>query len=218
MVDLLDSSEKVKQIYLVRHGETSATDRGRICGNSDIGLNAEGIEQVEVVASWFYDMPIDSIFSSPLLRAVQTADAIAKAVHKPTYFKHSGLVEKKEGDWEGKTYWEIRDQQPKQWEKWSKDPINYAAPNGESIKDFVARIDRALKDILNNYDTGNRIVLTTHAGVIRAIIINALDIPVENFFRIDVPVASVSKVDWSDSFATLKFCGLTPEEYSLALA
>ncbi|MBT6843578.1 MAG: histidine phosphatase family protein [Candidatus Melainabacteria bacterium] len=218
MVDLLDSTEQVKQIYLVRHGETSATEKGRVCGNSDIGLTAEGLEQVDMVASWFYDIQIDSIFSSPLLRAVQTADAIAKAVMQPTYYKHSGLVEKKEGDWEGKTYWEIRDENQKQWEKWSKDPINYAAPNGENIKDFVARIDRAMTDILSNYETGNRIVLTTHAGVIRAIIINALNIPVENFFRIDVPVASISKIDWSSNYSTLKFTGLSPEEYSFAVA
>ena len=218
MVDLLDSSERIKNIYLVRHGETSATEKGRICGHSDIGLTEEGLDQAELMAAWFYDIPIDSIFSSPLLRAVQTADAIAKAVQRPTYYKHSGLVEKKEGDWEGKTYWQIRDENPKLWEKWSKDSINIAAPNGESVKDFVARIGRALDDILNNYETGHRIVLTTHAGVIKAIIMHTLNIPVENFFRIDIPVASISRVDWSDSYATLKFTGLTPEAYSFAVA
>ncbi len=218
MVDLLDSSERIKNIYLVRHGETNATEKGRICGQSDLGLTEEGLEQSELLAAWFYDIPIDSIFSSPLLRAVQTADAIAKAVQRPTYYKHSGLVEKKEGEWEGKTYWQIRDENSKLWEKWSKDPINVAAPGGESVKDFVARIGRAMDDILNNYETGNRIALTTHAGVIRAIIIHTLNIPVENFFRIDIPIASVSRVDWSDSYATLKFCGLTPEAYSFAVA
>ncbi len=218
MVDLLDSSEHVKTIYLVRHGETSATEKGRVCGHSDVGLTEEGLDQAELMAAWFYDIPIDSIFSSPLLRAVQTADAIAKAVQRPTYYKHSGLVEKKEGDWEGKTYWQIRDENLKLWEKWSKDPINVAAPNGESVKDFVARIGRAMDDILNNYETGNRIVLTTHAGVIRAVIIHTLNIPVENFFRIDIPVASISRVDWSDSYSTLKFTGLTPEAYSFAVA
>ncbi len=218
MVDLLDSSENIKFIYLVRHGETSATEKGRVCGHSDVGLTEEGLDQAELMAAWFYDIPIDSIFSSPLLRAVQTADAIAKAVQRPTYYKHSGLVEKKEGDWEGKTYWQIRDENLKLWEKWSKDPINVAAPNGESVKDFVARIGRAMDDILNNYETGNRIVLTTHAGVIRAVIIHTLNIPVENFFRIDIPVASISRVDWSDSYSTLKFTGLTPEAYSFAVA
>lgn len=218
MVDLLDSSEKIKTIYLVRHGETSATQKGRICGHSDIGLNEEGLEQAELIGSWFTDLEIDSIFSSPLARAVQTADALAKAIRMPSYYKHSGLVEKKEGSWEGKTYWEIRDQDSKLWELWSKDPTNVAAPGGESVKDFVARVDRALKDILNNYETGNKIVLTTHAGVIRAMIMNALNIPSENFFRIEIPPASISRIDWSESYSSLKYCSLTLEAYSYAVA
>jgi alpha-ribazole phosphatase len=218
MVNLLDFSEQIKTFYLVRHGETSSTENGRICGHVDVELNPEGIEQAEFLAEWFSGFKIDSIFSSPLIRAVHTADIIAKAIKKPTYYKHSGLIEKKEGQWDGKTYWQIRDEDPKLWEKWSKDPIEFTPPDGESVKNFVARVGRALEDIRKNYETGNKIILTTHAGVIRAILIHALDIPVSNFFRIEVPVGSVSRIDWSDSFATLKFWGLYPEIQEIMLA
>ncbi len=194
----------------MRHGETEATRKGNICGELDLPLTEEGLVNAEIIADTLMDVGIDSIFSSPLTRCVQTSDVIAKAVRKPTYFKHSGLVEKKEGEWEGKNYWQIRAESPKIWEKWSKDPINVAAPGGESVADFVARVGRAMEDIRKNYEIGQRIVLSTHAGVIKAIIIHTLDIPVANFYRIDVPVGSISRVDWSDSFATLKFCGLNP--------
>jgi alpha-ribazole phosphatase len=214
MADLLDFSETVKSLYLVRHGETSATQKGRICGESDIPLNDEGFAQANVLGSWFSDMEISSVFSSPLTRSVQTADAIAKAIKMPTYFKHSGLTEKKEGEWEGKTYWELRDEDPKAWEKWSNNPIDFAPPGGESIRNFVNRIDRALNDIINNYETGNRVVITTHAGVIRGIILNCLSIPVENFFRIDIPTGSITKIEYSENFATLKYTSLTLESYS----
>lgn len=214
MVDLLDFSENVKSLYLVRHGETAATQKGRICGESNIPLNDEGFMQANVLGSWFSEMEISSIFSSPQARAVQTADAIAKAIKMPTYFKHSGLSEKKEGEWEGKTYWQLREEDPDAWEEWSNNPINFAPPSGESIKSFTARVDRALADIVTNYDTGNKIVLTTHAGVIRAIIVNCLNIPVENFFRLDIPTGSICKIDYSDSFATLKYMSLTLEAYS----
>ena len=210
MVDLLDSSEKIKSFYLVRHGETESTRKGNICGELDVPLTEEGLMNAEIIADTLMDVGIDSIFSSPLIRCVQTSDTIAKAVRKPTYFKHSGLLEKKEGEWEGKNYWQIRSENPKLWEKWSKDPINVTPPGGESVADFVARIGRAMEDIRKNYEIGQRIVLSTHAGVIKAIIIHTLDIPVANFYRIDVPVGSISRVDWSDSFATLKFCGLNP--------
>jgi broad specificity phosphatase PhoE len=218
MVDLLDSSENIKTIYLVRHGETLATRKGTICGQSDVALNQEGIEQAEVIGAWFGDIGVESIFASPLSRTVQTADIIAKYAQLTTYYKHSGLVEKKEGEWEGKTYWQVREESPKLWEKWSNDPINFAPPGGESVKDFVARVGRALNDIIKNYATGNKIVLVTHAGVIRSVMMNSLDIPVENFFRIDVPVASVSRIDWSESFCTLKYSGLILESYSYSVA
>ena len=214
MADLLDFSESIKSLYLVRHGETAATEKGKICGQSDISLNEEGFMQANVLGSWFTDMDISSIFSSPLARTVQTADAIAKAIKMPTYFKHSGLIEKKEGDWEGKTYWQIRDEDQKTWEKWSKDPIDFSPPGGESVRDFVSRTDRALKDLITNYETGNRIVLTTHAGVIKAIVMNCLNIPADNFFRIDIPPASITKIEYSENFATLKYLSLTLESYS----
>lgn len=214
MADLLDFSETVKSLYLVRHGETSATEKGRICGESNIPLNDEGFAQANVLGSWFSDMEISSVFSSPLLRSVQTADAIAKAIKMPTYFKHSGLSEKKEGEWEGKTYWQLRDEDSQAWEKWSNDPIDFAPPGGESVRNFISRVDRALIDIISNYETGNRIVITTHAGIIRGIIMNCLNIPAENFYRIDIPTGSITKIEYSENFATLKYTSLTLESYS----
>ena len=210
MVDLLDFSEKITKFYLVRHGETEATNGGKICGHLDLDLTTDGIADIEDVADWFCTVPIDAIFCSPLKRTSQSADIIAKATKHSTFFKHSGLIEKKEGVWEGKTYWQIRDEDSKLWEKWSKNPIDFAPPDGESIKDLVHRVGRAIEDIIKNQKKGNNLVLVTHAGVIRAFLIHALKIPVENFFRIDVPPASISRIDWSDNFATLKFTGLDP--------
>ncbi len=194
----------------MRHGETTATLKGNVCGELDVPLTDEGIITAEMIGDALSEADIYSIFSSPQGRCVQSSDIIAKALKKTSYYKHSGLVEKKEGEWEGKTYWQIRAENPKLWEKWSKDPIHTAAPGAESVADFVARVGRAMEDIRKNYDIGQRIALVTHAGVIKAIIMHTLDIPVENFFRIDIPVGSISRVDWSDSFATLKFCGLNP--------
>jgi broad specificity phosphatase PhoE len=87
MADLLDSNENIKTVYLVRHGDTVATMKGRICGHSDITLNDNGVYQAEVLAAWFSDMGIESIFSSPLARTVQTSDVIEKAVGLHYYYK-----------------------------------------------------------------------------------------------------------------------------------
>lgn len=218
MVDLLDTSENIQTTYLVRHGDINVNHKGKICGNLEVPLAQEGFVQAEILGTWFNDLEIHSMFASPLGRTVDTADIIAKTIKMPTYFKHSGLLEKKEGDWEGKTYWEIRDKSPKLWEKWSQDPIYFSPPHGESIFDFHSRVGRALKDILSNYNCGKKIILVSHAGFIRSAIMNALNIPVENFFRIDIPTASITRIDWSDNFASLKYCGLILESYSYMAA
>ena len=211
MINLVDSSKTVQSFYIIRHGESGENNAGRILNAADTGLNSLGVEEAESASAFLAGLKIDAIFSSPLAKAVQTADIIAKGAVLPTYFKHSGLTDKKEGDWEGKTYWELRDQVPKLWEAWSKDPINFCPPEGESVVSFVARVGRALADIRQNYKIGNNVVFTTHEGVVRALLILALEIPVNNFFRLDVPTGSVTQIDWSDDYATVKFMSCKPE-------
>ena len=217
-LSLVKSEESAKVIYLVAHGDIETDQAVEICGHPDNDLSEEGFVQAELMGSWFTDSDVESIFTSPRTCTADTADVIAKHVKLPTYFKHSGLTEKKEGEWEGKTYWEIRDKYSKQWQKWSKDQINFKPEGGESVVDFVARCGRALKDILTNYSTGNRMVLVTHKDVVRAMIMNAMNIPVDNFYRLEVLPASISRVDINDNYSTLKFMGLSLETANLAAA
>ncbi|NQY79385.1 MAG: histidine phosphatase family protein [Candidatus Caenarcaniphilales bacterium] len=205
----LNVTEEIKTFYLIRHGELKGNSNSRIPSQDDEGLNPDGVLEAELISSYFQDIKVDSVFSSPCMSSVQTTDIIAKNIGLPTFFKHSGLVDKKEGDWSGKTYWQLHEEAPKAWEKWSKDPINFCPPNGESVKDFVARVGRAFKDIIKNYEIGQKIILSTHTGVIRALIILSLNIPVENFFRIEVPSGSISRIDWTESYSILKFCSLS---------
>lgn len=205
----LNVTEEIKTFYLIRHGELKENSNSKIPSLDDEGLSAEGVLEAELISSYFQDIKVSSVFSSPSMSAVQTTDIIAKNIGLPTFFKHSGLVDKKEGDWAGKTYWQLHEEAPKSWEKWSKDPINFFPPNGESVKDFVARVGRAFKDIIKNYEIGQKVILSTHTGVIRALIILSLNIPVENFFRIEVPSGSISRIDWGESYSILKFCSLS---------
>ena len=209
MEQALNISDEIKTFYLIRHGEIKNSSGSKIAASDDKGLSGDGVLEAELLSSYFHDIKINSIFASPTSSAVQTTDIVAKNLGIPTFFKHSGLTDKKEGDCAGKPYWQIREESMKAWEKWSKDPINFSPPNGESVKDFVARVGRAFKDIIKNYDIGQKIILSTHTGVIRALIILSLDIPVENFFRIEVPSGSISRIDWTENYSILKFCSLS---------
>lgn len=216
---LKDTKTGNQNIYLVTHGELTGSSKGRIGTLPDAKLSEDGIIESEYAGAWFYDKTVDSIFSSPLSRAVEAADILAKMVHKGSYFKHSGLSDKKEGDWLGKTYWQIREEDENLWKLWSDDSINFTAPgDSESVASFIARIGRAMNDIRKNYDAGEDVVIVTHEKVVKAIIMHALDIPTDNFFRLSVGPGTISKLEWNDSYAVLKYLGLSAELQEAKLA
>ncbi len=82
-------------------------------------------------------------------------------------------------------------------------------PGGESIEDMYERTKIRIAEIVEQYG-GKRIALVTHAGIVRSVIVHALGMPLDNFWRISIPVGTVSKVDISESFATVHFISMRP--------
>ena len=113
------------------------------------------------------------------------------------------------GDWEGRSYWEIKASEPELYQRWSDDPIHTAPPGGESIQDLGRRVERQVKELISTC-LGKRVALVTHAGIVRGVLLYALGIPVENFWRVSIPTGSVSKVDFSENFATVHFMAFRP--------
>ncbi|MFX9718431.1 histidine phosphatase family protein, partial [Acinetobacter baumannii] len=74
------------------------------------------------------------------------------------------------------------------------DPIKNRPPGGESIEDVVERVELRLEQIISEH-SGKRITLVSHAGIIRALIVRALGMPVQNFWRVNIPTGSVTKID-----------------------
>lgn len=157
----MDSSTR---ILAIRHGETAWNVDTRIQGHLDIPLNATGQWQAQRLARALAAQdPIHAIYSSDLLRAHDTARAIADATGTPLS-THRGLRERGFGIFEGKTYVEIETAWPDESLRWRQRDPHWAPPGGESLVQVRERIAGTLHELAARHP-GEQIVLVAHGGV-----------------------------------------------------
>ena len=140
-------------IYIVRHGQTEYNVVGRYGGRIDVPLNKNGINQAYELRDILKNIKFDFVFSSPLKRALKTAEIICNN----DIIKDDRLIERNNGDLEGKLKTEI-DEFPD-----FNDP-NETRYNIENIVDFRNRIYDFFSEIKNQY-RGKDVLVVTHAGV-----------------------------------------------------
>ena len=208
MSEELHPPETITTIYLVRHGHTEAIEKGKLYNDPEVEITDKGVAQAKALGVFLNEICPDALLSSTAKRVVSTAKLI-EAELKMTNETQEDLNEWSVGDWEGRTYLEVKKEDPEDYKNWSCDPIKNAPPGGESIEDLFERVRKRISEIVLANE-GKSIALVTHAGVVRSILLNYLDIPVRNFWRISVSAGSVSKVDISENFATVHYINKTP--------
>src|SRR5512138_1921026 len=109
-------------LYLVRHGATESTQEDRFSGALDIPLSNEGREQAEQLARRLADEDIVAIYSSPLIRTMETAKIIARP-HALTPIPNDGLRETSHGHWEGLSRKEVEKRFHDEYMAWETDPF-----------------------------------------------------------------------------------------------
>ena len=154
---------QVTRIIAIRHGETAWNVDTRIQGQLDITLNMTGLMQAGRVAQALADEDIDAIYASDLLRAWQTANAIAHATDSPLS-ANTGLRERGFGLFEGKTFAEVEVLWPDQALRWRKRVPDFAPEGGESLLTFRERVLQAVSALAAK-NMGEQIVLVSHGGV-----------------------------------------------------
>lgn len=151
------------RIIAIRHGETAWNVDTRLQGHLDIELNATGRKQARRVAQALAQESIGAIYSSDLLRAWDTARAIAEATGQTPHV-HTGLRERGFGTFEGKTYAEIEAAWPEQSLRWRNRDPQWAPDGGESLVAVRARISQTVSELAARH-IGEQIVLVAHGGV-----------------------------------------------------
>ena len=154
-------------IQLIRNGLTDGNLDGKYIGHIDEPLNAEGREQINQMKKDYYYPAVDAVFSSPLIRCIQTAEIIYPA-QKPLII--DGLIEYNFGEFEGKTAEEL--QTHPVFPGWLAGEKGVAPPFGESNEDFSKRIATAFISIVDGIiESGvTKTAIVTHGGVIMALL------------------------------------------------
>ena len=183
------------KIYLVRHGETDWNQAGLLQGQTDIALNAQGLEQAREAAERLKEVPFELAFCSPLIRAKRTAETII-GDRKITLTTDERLRELNFGPWEGVDIRTIKDAASQPF----TNPGSYIPPEGaESFAQLYKRsgefVDQVLLPLEGTYET---VLVVAHGGVNRSILNPVLNIPVDDFWRMHMGNCATAILDCTD--------------------
>ena len=120
------------RIIAIRHGETDWNLAARLQGHTDIALNATGLQQARQMAAALADTALSHIYSSDLLRAWETAQALASA-NGAALTRDARLRERSFGEYEGQRFIDIEAQDPDSALRWRKREPAFTPPGGESL-------------------------------------------------------------------------------------
>jgi broad specificity phosphatase PhoE len=188
----------VQRLWLVRHGITAWSSEGRLCGHQDVPLSVEGRVQADWVAQRLSSVRLSAVYTSDLLRAVQTAECIARrSPSMVAVVSSAAWREMSFGDWEGLNYAQIARQFPQDLSFFT-DPMLCTPPGGEPFAVLVQRVQDAfgllVRAIASNM-TGD-VVLVSHGGPLRVLLCWLLSLPFEQQWRLCIDHGSLSAVDF----------------------
>ncbi len=183
------------RLHLVRHGETESNRRGLALGQDDVPLNKHGLWQAERVGRALASEPLVAVYSSPLRRAQDTAEAVA-GHHGREVEVEERLIEMDVGEVEGLPFDEVRKRYPDLLEKWvSGSGPTQTMPGGERLVDVQERAWALVNDLADRH-SGEVITAVSHNFVILSLLARALDIELAQFRRLRHSVAAVSVLDF----------------------
>jgi len=171
----------MKQIILVRHGETEWNVKEVFRGRTDIELNETGMRQAELLAEHLSNIKIDAIYSSPLRRALKTAETIA-SYHKLDVEIAPGLIDFNYGKWQGLSHQEVRDRYKGLYAQWINRPDRVRMPAGESLDEVRRRAMSVVDRIIAKYE--GSVVLVSHRVVNKVLICALLGLDNSHFWNI----------------------------------
>lgn len=186
------------RLLLVRHGLTNANQEDRWIGSTDPPLSDEGWAQAEALAARLTHEGLGAIYSSPQLRARQTAEGIARACDLEVQIEPK-LRELDFGCWEGLTQAEIVARYPGQMRTWWADPTAEPAPHGgESLMQAAQRARAAYRKIVGCHSEGETVLTVAHGGVLQALLCEALGPPLRARWSYLLKAAALSELQILD--------------------
>ena len=188
------------KFVLVRHVETTGNYENRFAGVTETKYTEKGKEQFIKLTDTLKDYEVDTIYSSPISRALN----IAKKVGEDTSTEVKVvdiLSEMNFGIFENLTFKEVEKDHTEHWHKWEADYLNYQLPQGDSLKLFHNRIAEFIDTIKN--DEG-KCMIVCHGGTVQSILTHLLDLQVLERWHFHIPLGGIVEISFRDNLGVLQ--------------
>ena len=178
---------------LIRHGENDYVKKGLMAGRlAGVHLNKMGYKQAQDVADKLVGAPVKALYSSPLERAVETAEPISQALSLDVILR-PGLIEVDIGDWQNQSLKRLSRQ--KIWKTVSQAPSRMQFPGGESFAEAQIRIANELEYLSKQHGPKDLVICVSHADPIRLVVAYYLGLPLDLFQRLYIAPASMTALE-----------------------
>ncbi|MAO64018.1 MAG: histidine phosphatase family protein [Balneola sp.] len=185
----------MKQLFIIRHGETDNNKAGIIQGRSlDASINDLGRMQAEAIREAMEPFEIQKIIASGLRRTHETADPLATR-RKLKIHKYSQLDEIDFGVLEGRSFTKIKDEVMEVHEKWKGGDVDFAPENGESPRHTFNRANDKVTDILEN-SSEESMVFFIHGRLTRILLSEWLGYGLRNMHKIEHQNGAINHLTW----------------------
>ena len=188
------------KLILARHGQTEVNRLGNIQGVGPAPLNETGRKQAARLARVLRTDAPFALYSSPLRRALETARAVADQ-SGAEIVPDDGLSEMDVGEFEGLSGPQLRERFPEVMRMWDQDAAHAVMPGGESLSDVRDRAWKTVKRLAERHPS-DTVVALTHNFTIQTIVCTALGMPLNNFRRLRVDLASITRLEVSGDRVT----------------
>jgi broad specificity phosphatase PhoE len=185
----------MSELILARHGETVWNIEKIYRGRTDVDLDEVGIKQAELLGKYLTNYGIEAIYSSPLKRALDTANAIARYQNIDVQIAES-LLDFDYGEWQRLPELEVERLYPALLSEWYNNPHKVRMPGGESLEDVRKRAIEIVNDVISTYQ--GSVVLVSHRVVNKVLICSLLGLDNSHFWNIKQDVGGVTIFDYID--------------------
>jgi len=183
------------EIILVRHGQTAWNKDEVFRGQIDIELDEAGLKQAELLGKYLGHRKLEAIYSSPLQRAVQTAEAIARH-HGLTVEITAGLNDIDFGEWQGLSLEEVKNKYSKLHSAWVTTPHRVRFPSGESLDDVRKRAVAPVNEVVEKHERA--VVLVSHRVVHKVLMCALLGLDNSHFWNIRLDTCGLTTFEFTD--------------------
>ena len=184
------------RIYLVRHGQTAWNKEEIFRGRTDVPLNETGLREAQLAGEYFREMEIHAIYSSPLLRALETAQKIAE-VQRLEVRSLQGIIDMCFGEWEGQSLKDVQEKDGQRFQQWKNEPHLVKIPGGETLDEVRDRAMAVLETTIKSH-SGKTLLFVSHRVVNKVILCSILGLDNSHFWQIGQDTTAINLIQHRD--------------------